>query len=79
MTQPKYLWTPPPVYSLPVRGKKESFPINRLFFVGRTYCRIRPKQSTENPCVGGSIPPLVTNIIQRLSEKSLQQEQVWPE
>ena len=32
-----YLWTPPPVYSLPVRGKKERLPINRLFFVGRNY------------------------------------------
>ncbi len=37
MTQAMYLWTPPPVYSLPVRGKKERFPINRLFFVGRNY------------------------------------------
>jgi fumarylpyruvate hydrolase len=32
-----YLWTPPPVYSLPVRGKAERLPINRLFFVGRNY------------------------------------------
>jgi len=32
-----YLWTPPPVYSLPVRGKTERLPINRLFFVGRNY------------------------------------------
>src|SRR5206468_2716035 len=37
MTQPSYLWNPPPVYSLPVRGKKERLPINRLFFVGRNY------------------------------------------
>ena len=37
MTQPTYLWTPPPVYSLPVRGKTERLPINRLFFVGRNY------------------------------------------
>ncbi|MGH8789152.1 MAG: fumarylacetoacetate hydrolase family protein [Cupriavidus necator] len=37
MTQPTYLWTPPPVYSLPVRGKSERLPINRLFFVGRNY------------------------------------------
>jgi fumarylpyruvate hydrolase len=37
MSQPSYLWTPPPVYSLPVRGKKERLPINRLFFVGRNY------------------------------------------
>jgi len=32
-----YLWNPPPVYSLPVRGKAERLPINRLFFVGRNY------------------------------------------
>jgi fumarylpyruvate hydrolase len=37
MRQPSYLWNPPPVYSLPVRGKKEHLPINRLFFVGRNY------------------------------------------
>ncbi len=37
MTQPTYLWTPPPVYSLPVRGKSERLPINRRFFVGRNY------------------------------------------
>jgi fumarylpyruvate hydrolase len=32
-----YLWTPPTVPSLPVRGRTERFPINRLFFVGRNY------------------------------------------
>ena len=32
-----YLWTPPPVYSLPVRGTTQRLPINRLFFVGRNY------------------------------------------
>ena len=32
-----YLWNPPPPLSLPVRGKSERFPINRLFFVGRNY------------------------------------------
>ena len=37
MTAATYLWTPPPVYSLPVRGKAERLPINRLFFVGRNY------------------------------------------
>jgi len=37
MTQPTYLWNPPPIYSLPVRGKNERLPINRLFFVGRNY------------------------------------------
>jgi fumarylpyruvate hydrolase len=37
VSQSTYLWSPPPVYSLPVRGKKERLPINRLFFVGRNY------------------------------------------
>ena len=32
-----YLWTPPPVYSLPVRGSQQRLPVNRLFFVGRNY------------------------------------------
>ncbi|TXT34880.1 MAG: fumarylacetoacetate (FAA) hydrolase [Comamonadaceae bacterium] len=32
-----YLWNPPAVQSLPVRGKTDRFPINRLFFVGRNY------------------------------------------
>jgi fumarylpyruvate hydrolase len=34
---PTYLWTPPPVYSLPVRGSEQRLPVNRLFFVGRNY------------------------------------------
>ncbi len=37
MTQPAYLWNPPLVQSLPVRGRPERLPINRLFFVGRNY------------------------------------------
>ncbi len=37
MTVTTYLWTPPPVNSLPVRGCSERLPINRLFFVGRNY------------------------------------------
>jgi fumarylpyruvate hydrolase len=32
-----YLFDPPPVQSLPVRGKTERFPINRIFCVGRNY------------------------------------------
>lgn len=32
-----YLWTPPAIQSLPVRGKAERLPVNRLFFVGRNY------------------------------------------
>jgi fumarylpyruvate hydrolase len=32
-----YLWTPPPVYSLPVRGLSDRLPINRIFLVGRNY------------------------------------------
>ena len=35
MTQ--YLFPPPPVWSLPVQGRAERFPVNRLFFVGRNY------------------------------------------
>jgi len=37
VTQTAYLWSPPPVYSLPVRGRAERLPVNRLFFVGRNY------------------------------------------
>ena len=37
MTSPSYLWTPPPLPSLPVRGRSERLPVNRLFFVGRNY------------------------------------------
>jgi fumarylpyruvate hydrolase len=33
----RYLWTPPPVPSLAVRGSSELAPVNRLFFVGRNY------------------------------------------
>ena len=32
-----YLFSPPAVASLPVRGKRERFPINRIFCVGRNY------------------------------------------
>jgi fumarylpyruvate hydrolase len=32
-----YLFDPPPVPSLPVRGRVERFPVQRLFFVGRNY------------------------------------------
>jgi fumarylpyruvate hydrolase len=37
MTSSSYLWNPPPVASLPVRGRTERLPVNRLFFVGRNY------------------------------------------
>lgn len=37
MTQANYLWTPPAVQSLAVRGSDRRLPINRLFFVGRNY------------------------------------------
>ena len=36
MTSITYLWNPP-VHSLPVRGKRERFALQRLFFVGRNY------------------------------------------
>ncbi len=32
-----YLFDPPPVYAVPVLGRAERFPVNRLFFVGRNY------------------------------------------
>ena len=37
MSTPTYLWNPPPVYSLPVRGRPERLAVHRLFFVGRNY------------------------------------------
>src|SRR5262245_4478375 len=37
MNAPTYLWNPPPVASLPVRGRTERLPVGRLFFVGRNY------------------------------------------
>lgn len=37
MPQAAYLWNPPAVQSLSVRGKAERLPVNRLFFVGRNY------------------------------------------
>jgi fumarylpyruvate hydrolase len=37
MTQSPYLWSPPPVRSLAVRGSAARAPVNRLFFVGRNY------------------------------------------
>ncbi|MCK9508383.1 MAG: fumarylacetoacetate hydrolase family protein, partial [Pigmentiphaga sp.] len=37
MSDIKYVWAPPAVQSLPVKGKAERLPVNRLFFVGRNY------------------------------------------
>ncbi|MGM9424922.1 fumarylacetoacetate hydrolase family protein [Hydrogenophaga sp. MI9] len=37
MTMPTYLFTPPAIQSLPIRGKTERFPIHRIFCVGRNY------------------------------------------
>lgn len=37
MTQATYLWNPPAVPSLPIRGRAERLPVNRIFFVGRNY------------------------------------------
>jgi len=34
---PQYLFNPPAVAALPIQGKSELFPVNRLFFVGRNY------------------------------------------
>jgi fumarylpyruvate hydrolase len=32
-----YLWTPPSPLSLPIRGRTERLPIQRIFCVGRNY------------------------------------------
>ncbi len=37
MSEVRYLWNPPPVYSLPVQGSDARFPIKRIFCVGRNY------------------------------------------
>lgn len=37
MSQTTYLWTPPAQPSLPVRGRSERVPVNRIFCVGRNY------------------------------------------
>lgn len=37
MTQPSYLWNPPPVHSLPVLGVAARYPVRRIFCVGRNY------------------------------------------
>lgn len=37
MSQPNYLWNPPPVPSLPVRGSDARYPVQRIFCVGRNY------------------------------------------
>ena len=37
MSQTEYLWTPPAVVSLPVRGQQARFPVDRIFCVGRNY------------------------------------------
>jgi fumarylpyruvate hydrolase len=37
MSESDYLFSPPHVYSLPIRGRSQRLPIQRLFFVGRNY------------------------------------------
>jgi fumarylpyruvate hydrolase len=37
MSETRYLWNPPPMPSLPVRGRDERLPVNRIFCVGRNY------------------------------------------
>jgi fumarylpyruvate hydrolase len=37
MSGPRYLWAPPPVPAIRVRGHEVLLPVNRLFFVGRNY------------------------------------------
>src|SRR3954449_3725927 len=33
----EYALAPPPIYTLPVAGRTEEFPVNRIFCVGRNY------------------------------------------
>lgn len=37
MSPHPYLWTPPPIVTVPVRGSAQMLPVHRLFFVGRNY------------------------------------------
>jgi fumarylpyruvate hydrolase len=37
MNESPYLWAPRPVPSLPVKGRRERAPVNRIFCVGRNY------------------------------------------
>jgi fumarylpyruvate hydrolase len=37
ITMTTYIFNPPVIQSLAIRGRSERFPINRLFFVGRNY------------------------------------------
>ncbi len=37
MSEIQYLWSPAPVYSLPVQGSAARFPVKRIFCVGRNY------------------------------------------
>jgi fumarylpyruvate hydrolase len=37
MSETTYLWTPPPVRSVAVRGQASRLPVNRIFCVGRNY------------------------------------------
>ena len=66
MTQANYLWTPPPVQSLPVCGSEQRLPVNRLFFVGRNYHAHalemgRPvDKSTERPFYFTKAPQTLT-------------------
>ena len=66
-----YLWTPPPVRSLPVRGESRRLPINRLFFVGRTYHAHavemgRPvDKSVERPFYFTKAPQTLVEIYQK--------------
>ena len=55
-----YLFAPPKVHSVPVKGETEEYPINRIFCVGRNYAahaaelggavdRDAPWYSTKSP------------------------------
>ena len=68
-----YLWNPPPVYSLPVRGKTERLPVNRIFLVGRNdhahaVEKGRPRdlgKDVEQSSVVSEIAPMPGKIIDK--------------
>lgn len=61
-----YLFDPPPVESLPIRGRSERFPVRRLFFVGRNYhahaaeMGVTVDKSTERPFYFTKAPSTLT-------------------
>ena len=54
-----YIFNPPAVQSLAIRGNTERFPINRLFFVGRNYHAHAVEMGRP---VDKTVEPLSTNV-----------------